>query len=103
YEALSYEWGDPQKECIILLTNESHISITRSLYNALRDLRDQKLPRLLWADGICIHQDDIEERQKQVSIMGVIYSKAYRVLTCTGPERDSSTIAIDFAYELLRK
>lgn len=103
YEALSYEWGNPQKECTIILTNGKQIPITRSLYNALQDLRYEKSPRLVWADGICVHQDDIEERQKQVSIMGVIYSKAYRVLTYIGPEKDGSAIAIDFAYELLHQ
>jgi len=50
---------------------------------------------VVWADGICINQDDLKERQQQVSMMGDIYRKAARVITYIGPEKDDSSSAID--------
>ncbi|CAG9985251.1 unnamed protein product [Clonostachys byssicola] len=105
YEALSYEWGPPQRTHQISLTNGASIRITQSLFNALKDLRPfgrRPAPRLIWADGVCINQDDVEERQRQVSIMGSIYRTAARVVVYIGPESEDSSMAIDFALELLR-
>lgn len=39
---------------------------------------------MLWADAICIDQQNIEERGKQVQLMGMIYWKADRVLVWLG-------------------
>lgn len=98
YEALSYEWGSPEKKHSIALENGSTVHITDSLYHALRDIRHEALSqgsRVVWADGICINQDDLKERQQQVSMMGDIYRKAARVITYIGPEKDDSSSAID--------
>lgn len=40
--------------------------------------------RVLWADAICIDQQNIEKRGKQVQLMGMIYWKADRVLVWPG-------------------
>jgi hypothetical protein len=106
YEALSYEWGSPEREKEILIDNHGHRSclrITQSLYHALHDLRGEdssSASRLVWADGVCINQDDLEERAQQVSIMGSIYRYALRVITYIGPEADDSERAIDFVYHI---
>ncbi|KAL9618267.1 MAG: hypothetical protein Q9160_006978 [Pyrenula sp. 1 TL-2023] len=42
--------------------------------------------RSIWADAICINQDNDQERGHQVSVMGRIYSTAKRVLICLGPD-----------------
>lgn len=98
YEALSYEWGQPPNgEFRFSLTNGDSIDITANLAAALRDLRHHDpsaAPRLLWADGICINQNDTEERQEQVAMMSDIYRQAERVVTYMGPEKDNSTVAI---------
>jgi hypothetical protein len=39
---------------------------------------------LLWVDAICINQDDLEERNRQVSLMAFIYSRAQAVLVWLG-------------------
>ena len=74
YETLSYAWGDStlNKE---VLANGSVINITTNLHTALRYLRRSDRPRVLWADGICINQRNIDERAFQVSIMGDVYRK----------------------------
>lgn len=74
YETLSYAWGDP------ILNNEIFangrvIEITKSLHTALRYLRKSDEPRVIWADGICINQSDLDERSFQVGMMGDIYQK----------------------------
>ncbi|KAK4463253.1 ankyrin and HET domain-protein [Cladorrhinum samala] len=103
YEALSYEWGSPNKTCPFRLGTGRTIWITESLHDALRDLRyDRKSNKLraIWADGICINQGDTQEVEQQVAIMGEVYRKAVRVVTYTGPERDGSSMAIEFARYL---
>ena len=54
--------------------------ITRNLYAALRRLRYRCLDRFLWVDSICINQEDIEERGRQVRLMAEIYAYANRVV-----------------------
>jgi len=102
FEALSYEWGDGEKTHSITLGAGVSTRITRCLHRALRDLRHEVGgSRALWADGICINQDDLEERQKQVAMMGHIYRQAARVVTYIGPETDGSSSALSFARYLI--
>jgi len=103
FEALSYEWGLPDKSKQFSTTDGGFIiHITASLYQALRDLCPEMTqgPRILWADSICINQEDIEERQDQVAIMGDIYRLATQVITYIGPERPFSAAAIQMASKL---
>lgn len=125
YEALSYEWGAPEKPCIFTTTDKFRVNITESLHHALRDLRNQPPhpvasissrimdiafsrrqtahgQRVIWADAICINQDDLGERESQVSMMGTIYRRASRVITYIGPERDASAEGVALAANLLR-
>ncbi|KAK3365567.1 heterokaryon incompatibility protein-domain-containing protein [Lasiosphaeria ovina] len=103
YEALSYEWGDPTKSHELRLQDGSIVRITESLHQALHDLRREPRSgkwRAVWADGICIDQANAPEVSAQVAIMGAIYRTAARVVTYIGPERDGSTMAIEFAQDL---
>lgn len=61
YEALSYVWGDPMKT-EYLICNGKLLEINASLATALRALRRPDASRTLWADGICINQQDMDER-----------------------------------------
>lgn len=79
YDALSYQWGDPTDVRNITLDNDHAFPITVSLDNALRHLRLKTEIRRLWADAICINQNDRNERGNQVSIMKEIYSRARSV------------------------
>lgn len=79
YEALSYVWGSEKKpRCV--LTNEGDVYIGENLHAALLRLRDRSLDRIIWADAICINQDDLEERVCQVKMMAKIYAGAIRVV-----------------------
>ncbi|KAH8898042.1 HET-domain-containing protein [Thozetella sp. PMI_491] len=85
YEALSYVWGEtysgiheemkPTIQC-----NGRATDITPNLHQALVHIRSPSAPLFLWADAICINQDDEHERSHQVGLMGAIYGHAARVL-----------------------
>ncbi|KAF9698899.1 hypothetical protein EKO04_003195 [Ascochyta lentis] len=106
YEALSYVWGDPEVT-ERMLCNGVSFNVTANLASALQRLRRSLKPLkthstavpatlldddalstdsgargspLLWVDAICIHQQDVAERNHQVSLMKDIYSGATRVL-----------------------
>jgi len=114
FDALSYTWGastleeceqsDAQifttvERCYPVLCCNKIILCTKSLRTALRRLRTyhddvkarvfQHVTRrpklaLTWADGLCINQDDPDERATQVALMGTLYTKANQVLAFVG-------------------
>jgi hypothetical protein len=63
-EAISYTWGSNEKPFTITCDNRD-VHITRNLRDALRQVRHQNVTRLLWADSICINQEDLEEQGQQ--------------------------------------
>ncbi|KAF6829584.1 ankyrin and het domain-containing protein [Colletotrichum plurivorum] len=81
--ALSYVWGSGEKPCQILLDGQA-FAITRSLHDALRDMRDGTRVRRVWADALCINQLDIPERNGQVALMRRIYSGANNTVIYLG-------------------
>ena len=72
YETLSYAWGEPEFNEEIIV-NDAYAFVTKNLHAALCNLRRPDKPRVVWADGICINQNDIDERSSQVGMMGDIY------------------------------
>lgn len=91
YEALSYVWGNTDDNTSIIVNN-THVSVTKSLETALRHLRDR--PRTLWIDYICINQFDIQERNRQVANMGLVYEFAEAVLVWLGEATPDTTIGM---------
>ncbi|KAI1130959.1 heterokaryon incompatibility protein-domain-containing protein [Nemania abortiva] len=106
YEALSYVWGDPRERHEIAIDGAT-LSVTKSLHGALtafryrplsesNDISDpgtgtgtepaQRQVRRLWADAVCINQDDLHERTSQIELMGRIFAGARRVLAWLGWE-----------------
>lgn len=70
YEALSYVWGPPSGTIDPhVLCDGSPVSITPNLDRAMRWLRYHDRERLFWIDAICIDQENIEERGRQVGYM----------------------------------
>lgn len=85
YEAISYCWGTGGRTSEILCHGKP-LTLTKSIEDALRRMRLAISPRRLWADQICINQDDIAERSQQVSLMNAIYKGAKHVLVWLGPD-----------------
>ncbi|KAJ3539744.1 hypothetical protein NM208_g5360 [Fusarium decemcellulare] len=98
YEALSYRWSDPNDRCRITV-NGMHFMITRTLHSALREFRSIRRERLLWADGICIDQSNVLERNHQVSLMNEIFSAATFVRVYVGEAADETYRAMQLIYD----
>ncbi|KAF2248347.1 hypothetical protein BU26DRAFT_565750 [Trematosphaeria pertusa] len=94
YEALSYVWGCPQPSYRIDC-HQRKLEISRNLYVALVYLRKRFHRRTLWVDAVCINQEDGKERERQVRLMGDIYSSANRVLIWLGEEDAASDKTVD--------
>ena len=91
FEALSYTWGPPLVDSDwkpldeFIYFNGHRLQIKGTLFDALlglylyrRGSADGAL-LYLWADALCINQDDVTERNSQVSLMASIYSRAKTV------------------------
>lgn len=90
YVALSYVWGSTNDLQAIFLEGQWFM-ITRNLSEALRNLREERRAIRLWADAICINQQNYHERNQQVSLMGQIYAIARHTIIYLG----DSTPVID--------
>ena len=94
YHALSYTWGDANDIHYITCCNAA-LKITRNLDAALRHIRQPGSPTCLWIDAICINQDDIDERSRQVRIMKDVYAEADETICWLGEGNADSDMAID--------
>lgn len=90
YEAISYVWGDATVTTPMTLQGVEW-PITTNLDLALRNIRDDAVEKIVWADAICVNQQDIEERSSQVPLMRDIYGKAKAVRIWLGELTDKST------------
>jgi hypothetical protein len=95
--ALSYVWGRglTLTSSAYLETSEGRITFPPSLGDALRAVRETKVPILVWADSICINQEDMGEKVMQIRLMGKIFQAAERVLAWIGHEYDDSQRVIE--------
>ncbi|KAK6951771.1 hypothetical protein Daesc_006294 [Daldinia eschscholtzii] len=93
FEALSYTWGNPLPRMPVRCSGKT-TEIGQSLHSALRYLRHESNIRILWADALCINQEDIQERNAQVRLMGEIYGKAEKTLIWLGEDPDEQTYEV---------
>lgn len=93
YEALSYTWGDANDTRQISLGGYPW-SVTANLEVAIRYLRQEDRPRVIWIDALCINQADLEERARQVPRMQQIYKLADAVIAWLGPPGDDGHTAM---------
>lgn len=98
YEAISYAWGDPANR-IEVLCDGKVITVTQNLKDALLRFKLKDRSRILWADAICINQNDEVEKGLQVKVMHKIYAKATRVCAWLG----CTTAEMQPAFELIHK
>ena len=93
YVAISYAWGDPGDTQTISIGG-TDVVVTTSLYGALNALRSCSGECVtVWADALCINQDNLEERSRQVKEMARIYTNATSIAVWLGSEADESTVA----------
>jgi hypothetical protein len=110
-EALSYSWdGQSPDQPINCRTvgnldddpsiSYDTLSVTVNCVHALRALRKQSDRRLLWIDGICINQADIDEKSVQVALMGELYAASRGVIVWLGNEDEAAQRAFKFVLEI---
>lgn len=87
FEALSYVWGRGDLTDTIFCNGKT-LHITTNLAVALRRLRFPDRPRTLWADQVCINQQDLVERSQQVRHMETLYRVTTKVLVWLGEDPD---------------
>uniref|UniRef100_A0A0B7JYH3 Heterokaryon incompatibility domain-containing protein n=1 Tax=Bionectria ochroleuca TaxID=29856 RepID=A0A0B7JYH3_BIOOC len=102
FEAISYVWGDPTSRKTIYCDGVC-ISVTANLYAALHNFRLEDKPRRLWADALCINQEDLDEKSFHVQMMQTVYQSCIRCLVWLGaPDAHSDTaLALVQAITLL--
>ncbi|KAK8080283.1 hypothetical protein PG997_008101 [Apiospora hydei] len=106
YEALSWCWGLEDADYAIRIRRGEEkykLRAKKELVLALKYLRQDKTDRYLWIDAVCINQANPTERNHQVQIMAMIYSRATRVCVWLGDDDDDSAMAIKFiSQEIMR-
>jgi hypothetical protein len=117
--ALSYTWGcpysDPNYELedsaetsawniqytadrtIPITIDGATLMVSRNCKDAIDNIKQRYNSRNfhIWIDAVCINQDDLDERAAQVSIMGQIYSKAFRVIIWLGNSLHKTNRALE--------
>ena len=99
-QALSYVWSSTARPRT-LSCEDVNIGLTESLFQALLRIRLPNADRRIWADQICIDQDDLEDRSHQVQFMNAIYKKAKCILVWLGSdEKNEASAAFDLVHGL---
>jgi hypothetical protein len=104
YEALSYSWDTSlsgQTPHPTIYVDGKELKIMPSLEAFLRQHRhdhDSGLP--LWIDAICVNQNDLVERRKQVAMMWRLYTQLARLVVWLGIDDDAEIkIATEFIQQ----
>jgi hypothetical protein len=101
YRALSYCWGDADNTTELICNGKS-IHVTKGLHAALQRLRRGKDQGsiMIWADALCINQNDVGERNQQLLIMPQVYKHAACIEIWVGPGDKNSSSALDLIYTI---
>ncbi|KAF4947439.1 hypothetical protein FGADI_10391 [Fusarium gaditjirri] len=100
---VSYTWGEPggdetdetwSKPSQTILIDGCEMRIRKNLYNALIAFCQSGILGPIWIDALCINQNDIEERNAQVSQMANIYKNSEEVIVWLGHEREYTRTAV---------
>jgi hypothetical protein len=82
YFAISYAWGDRKAAFRIRINNSADFVIPAKQYEILETVLlffESKDPVPVWIDLLCIDQTNVQEKNRQVSLMGDIFRKAQAV------------------------
>ena len=102
YDALSYVWGD-KSDPVNIICDEYPLSVTKNLHTALVQLRRDRVYTPIWIDAVCINQEDLDERARQVRLMRQIYGNAETVYVWLGRASATTAAGVELlhrAYEI---
>ena len=105
YDAISYMWGPADKTYRVWVDGH-YIVVRENIYRFLKHYRNNCIEGtalLLWIDTLCINQQDLIEKGRQVGRMGSVFSSAHQVLIWLGEISENKTEHvtdrdIEFAY-----
>lgn len=115
FSALSYTWGgyngveaDDTEALESLYTNTivcdgQLLRVTENAHRALCELRWRGRAHLFWVDAVCINQDDVEERNSQVALMGQIYASAVRAMVWLGDDDKAAEDVFNLAVRVVSR
>jgi hypothetical protein len=99
YTTLSYTWGKSSPTHLLIdHYTDQRLPVTSNCTKAIRRLRHHEKTVLLWIDAISVNQEDLNERQIQVSKMSEIYRLAHHVVAYIGEETDTDYSAEAMTY-----
>lgn len=78
--ALSYVWGSKAAACHKVVIGGRPFWVRPNLHSFLKHAASSLRNVNLWIDALCINQEDIREKNRQIPIMGKIYGKASKVI-----------------------
>ena len=97
YHALSYCWGAPVADSSLktIFVDGLLKKVQPTLYSFLKEMAAHDSRILVWIDAICINQNNVAERNQQVSIMADIYRSAESVYIWLGRGDEDTSYAIE--------
>jgi Heterokaryon incompatibility protein (HET) len=101
YMALSYAWENGSRAQAISISGTERL-VSANLVDALRQLRNESDDVVLWADQLCINQNDPAEKASQIQIMGSIYKNAVQVISWVGIAADDSDLVLTTLHRIER-
>ncbi|KAF4817554.1 Heterokaryon incompatibility protein 6, OR allele [Colletotrichum siamense] len=106
YETISYTWENGSNKQDTISINDRPFVVQDNLYQALREFRRGRdfvegRTRMLWADAICINQDDLDERATEVKRMNEIFSTAIKSTVWLGQSLDLKGVDAEVYFDLI--
>lgn len=106
YTALSYVWGQ-EPDIHRIQVNNKNMKVRPNIFQALQRLAARarndrhSSSQYLWIDSLCINQEDLSEKNVQVTQMANIYQRAENVILWLGEEDFASNSAISFIEQVV--
>ena len=89
YEAISYTWGDANNVETVHVNGLS-LQMRSNLSSFLRRLRHISEEKTFWVDALSISQTDLNEKSRQVAMIGRVFKQASCVRGWVGEHADNS-------------
>ncbi|KAH6691461.1 hypothetical protein F5X68DRAFT_274060 [Plectosphaerella plurivora] len=95
FQVLTGCWG-ATKAVEFIGIDDGFATVSADLSAALRRVRSSSTPVMLWSRGLCINYQDIDEANKQLTLVRDVHLSAQRLLVWLGEATDGANIVFDF-------
>ncbi|OAA63582.1 Heterokaryon incompatibility [Niveomyces insectorum RCEF 264] len=105
FTTLSYAWGRPASasaspsKTLFLYGGRSAaataLPVSDNCHAAIRALRRKYGSLAIWIDAVCINQDDVAEKEHQITLMGDIYAQSDTTFVWLGESSGATDSAMD--------